>query len=91
MRVTLHDLQVRCGALEVMHELYLKLGEEMVVLLPETTPYLYELMEGERVATAIMVCCDSCLDAIDDYEEVEQLTKRVIKTVEKICGETLQF
>ena len=38
--------QVRCGALEVMHELYTKLGEEMVVLLPETTPYLYELMEG---------------------------------------------
>ena len=38
--------QVRCGALEVMHELYMKLGEEMVVLLPETTPYLYELMEG---------------------------------------------
>lgn len=30
-----------------MHELYTKLGEEMVVLLPETTPYLYELLEGK--------------------------------------------
>ena len=27
----------------------------------------------------------------DDCEEVEQLTKEVIKTIEKICGETLQF
>ncbi len=39
-------LQVRYNALEVMQELYMKLGEEVVVLLPETTPYLYELMEG---------------------------------------------
>ena len=40
-------LQVRFGTLKVLQELYTKLGEEMVVLLPETTPYLYELMEGE--------------------------------------------
>ena len=27
----------------------------------------------------------------DDCEEVEQLTQEVIKTVERICGETIQF
>lgn len=30
-------------------------------------------------------------NSLDDCEEVEQLTKEVIQTVEKICGETLQF
>ena len=41
--------QVRLSALYVMQELYLKMGEEFVTLLPETIPFLAELMEGESV------------------------------------------
>ena len=48
-------LQVRFGTLKVLQELYTKLGEEMVVLLPETTSYLYELMEGESASPCILV------------------------------------
>lgn len=33
----------------------------------------------------------SCMVCLDDSEEVEHLTKEVIQTLEKICGETLQF
>ena len=44
---------MRFGTLKVLQELYTKLGEEMVVLLPETTPYLYELMEGESCSEPV--------------------------------------
>ena len=33
--------------LRVLQELYTRLGEEFVVLLPETIPFLAELMEGK--------------------------------------------
>ena len=39
-------LQVRFAVLKVLQELYTRLGEEFMVLLPETIPFLAELMEG---------------------------------------------
>lgn len=39
-------MQVRFAVLKVLQEIYFKLGEEFVVLLPETIPFLAELMEG---------------------------------------------
>ena len=39
--------QVRFAALKVLQDMYLKLGEEFMVLLPETIPFLAECMEGE--------------------------------------------
>ena len=38
---------IRLVALKVLNELYERLGEEMLVLFPETIPFLAELMEGE--------------------------------------------
>ncbi len=38
--------KVRFAVLKVLQELYAKLGEEFLVLLPETIPFLAELMEG---------------------------------------------
>ena len=39
-------LQVRFAVLKVLQELYTRYGEEFMVLLPETIPFLAELMEG---------------------------------------------
>ena len=39
-------LQIRFAVLQVAEEMYSKLGEEFAVLLPETIPFLAELMEG---------------------------------------------
>ena len=38
--------QVRLSAISIMSTFYGQLGEEMIVLLPETIPYLAELLEG---------------------------------------------
>ncbi len=38
--------KVRFAVLKVLKELYTKWGEEFLVLLPETIPFLAELMEG---------------------------------------------
>jgi hypothetical protein len=40
-------VQVRFAVLRALQELYTRLGEEFVVLLPETIPFLAELMEGK--------------------------------------------
>ena len=40
--------QVRFAVLKVLQEFYTLLGEEYMVLLPETIPFLAELMEGIR-------------------------------------------
>ena len=39
-------LQVRYAAVNAVHELATKLGDEYMSLLPETIPFLAELMEG---------------------------------------------
>eukprot|EP00731_Ephydatia_muelleri_P018756 Em0011g796a len=43
------DVSVRFAALKVLQEMYTKLGEEFLVLLPEIIPFLSELMEDESV------------------------------------------
>ena len=40
-------VQVRVAVLKIAHEMYSKLGEECATLLPESIPFLAELMEGE--------------------------------------------
>ena len=40
--------QVRFAALKVLEGFHTRLGEEFMVLLPESIPFLAELMEGER-------------------------------------------
>ena len=42
-------MQVRYALLKVLQEIYTKLGEEFMVLLPETIPFLAELLEGEYI------------------------------------------
>ncbi|KAJ2600304.1 snoRNA-binding rRNA-processing protein utp10 [Coemansia sp. RSA 1721] len=42
------DPAVRVGALLVLQSLYEKLGEEFLILLPETIPYLAELLEDDN-------------------------------------------
>ena len=37
---------MRFALLKVLEEIYTKLGEEFIILLPETIPFLAELMEG---------------------------------------------
>ncbi|RKP05884.1 hypothetical protein THASP1DRAFT_19205 [Thamnocephalis sphaerospora] len=41
---------VRIAALQVVQEFYTRLGEEFLILLPETIPFLAELMEDDDVA-----------------------------------------
>ena len=43
---TLSLYQVRLYTLKIAEAMYSKLGEEFTVLLPETIPFLAELMEG---------------------------------------------
>ena len=40
-------LQVRFAALQVVEAIAQKLGEEYMILIPETVPFLAELMEGK--------------------------------------------
>ncbi|KAF9277204.1 HEAT repeat-containing protein 1 [Mortierella alpina] len=41
------DRQIRLSALRVLQEFYKRLGEEFLILLPETIPFLAELMEDD--------------------------------------------
>jgi hypothetical protein len=43
-------VQVRLHALKAENELYARLGEEFLILLPETIPFLAETMEGMPAA-----------------------------------------
>ena len=40
------SVKVRLAALKVVEEYSTRLGEDFMVLLPETVPFLAELMEG---------------------------------------------
>ena len=56
--------------LKIAHEMYSKLGEECATLLPETIPFLAELMEGEWVASVwgVCLCVGVCLCAnVDEW------------------------
>ncbi|KAJ3017747.1 HEAT repeat-containing protein 1 [Thoreauomyces humboldtii] len=64
--------EVRLVALKILKELYARLGEEMLILFPETIPFLAELMEdtdGEVEAA----CQDIC-SQIQQYigEDIQQ-------------------
>ena len=62
--------QIRLSALKVLQETYLSLGEEFMVLLPETVPFLAECMEGEGlVCMATLSVLIATLDVlyIEDF------------------------
>ena len=75
--------------LKIVREIYSKLGEEFAVLLPETIPYLAELMEGEcnQLVSAVMSHHD--LPA-DESLDVEKQAHSVIVLIEEIVGESVQ-
>ena len=39
-------LKVKVNVIKILKNFYVKLGEEFVILLPETIPYLAEFLEG---------------------------------------------
>jgi U3 small nucleolar RNA-associated protein 10 len=56
---------VRWHALSAIQELYRQLGEEFLILLPETVPYLAELMEDEH--HEVETCCHHTITVIEGY------------------------
>ncbi|KAJ3324436.1 HEAT repeat-containing protein 1 [Boothiomyces sp. JEL0866] len=54
------EASIRWVGLSVISELYLRLGEEMLVFFPETIPFLAELMEDEDPEVE-QLCQDVCL------------------------------
>lgn len=44
--IILITLQVRKSVLHILMAMYSKLGESLLILLPETIPFLAELLEG---------------------------------------------
>ncbi|KAK3716752.1 hypothetical protein QZH41_018234 [Actinostola sp. cb2023] len=66
--------QVRFAALKALEEFYRQLGEEfVVVLLPESIPFLAELMEGKIVMILYL--------DIDECVEVEQQCQHVVQQI----------
>lgn len=93
--------QVRLAALKVLEGFHARLGEDFMVLLPETIPFLAELMEGEPHKLAK----DFCLRRLyaltffktcyffyvsDECFEVEEQCQHVISEIEQVLGEPLQ-
>lgn len=82
-------------------ELATRLKENYMVLLPETIPFLAELMEGKtfkaqclcnliRLGTWNWLTQLLCFDLLDECEEVEHQVQKVINEMETILGEPLQ-
>lgn len=84
-----HSLQVRYAAVVVLKEVYSRLGNEFTSLLPETIPFLAELLEGKQLPLDRGVCNDRCPFA-DESEDVEQETQSLISTIEQELGESIQ-
>lgn len=88
--------QVRFSSLLVLMELASKLKENYMVLLPETVPFLAELMEGEHRLEDKAACRHfltvmlKCVCVPDECEEVEQQVHKVVQEMENILGEPLQ-
>jgi U3 small nucleolar RNA-associated protein 10 len=81
----------RIAALQTVEEFYQRLGEEFLVLLPETIPFLAELMEGKCITTPLQQVHNVyLLGFIDDDPAVERLTQQVIAVIERYLGESLQ-
>jgi len=81
-------LQVRLAVLHILNGMYTKLGESLLVLLPETIPFLAELLEGTLPNMVMTTCCYYFLS--DDEPQVEQLCQQFIKTIEQLLGESIQ-
>ena len=63
MNVELHTFfppQVRLSALQALREMHKKLGEDYLNLLPETMPFISELMEGKCARVCLMVSFKWC-------------------------------
>jgi U3 small nucleolar RNA-associated protein 10 len=56
---------IRLACLHLVQELYLKLGEDLLVLLPETIPFLAELMED--VDPQVEMACQKVCQSIEHY------------------------
>lgn len=105
MRTREDSPHVRMAALQVIGEFYSRLGEEFLILLPETIPFLAELMEGKPLCggglgvfwaianmkyVLTMVACSFLFIISDDDIQVEKLTQEVIAQIETFLGESLQ-
>ena len=78
---------MRLYTLKIAEAIYSKLGEEFTVLLPETIPFLSELMEGND-GCGLLSCVLYLI--VDESVEVEQQTQVTIATIEGIMGESIQ-
>jgi U3 small nucleolar RNA-associated protein 10 len=74
LRTRHESARVRYAALKVIQEMYRRLGEELLVLLPESVPFLAELMEDsdprvERLCRDVIVQLEKFLgaDALQQY------------------------
>ena len=56
---------MRLAALEVLSEIVRKLGEDFLPLLPETVPFLAELLEDEEETVEA-----ACQNAVQELEEI---------------------
>jgi hypothetical protein len=56
---------VRYAALRVFQEFFTRVGEEYIVMLPESLPFLRELMEDDTAEVEVL-----CQEVIKQIEEV---------------------
>lgn len=88
----------------MLEEFHARLGEDFMVLLPETIPFLAELMEGEVlsiffllifanvflfISVSFHLLCSKIVLS-DEYFEVEHQCQHVINEMERVLGEPLQ-
>ena len=59
-------------ALKVIEECYSKLGEELLVLLPETIPFLAELLEDSD--SKVEKLCQDLIKSIETYLGTDSLS-----------------
>jgi len=64
--------KVRYAALKVIEELYVRLGEELLVLLPETIPFLSELMEDSD--SQVEKLCHQVISTMENYLGSESIS-----------------
>ncbi len=58
-------LKVRLAALKVVEEFYTKMGDEFLIFLPETVPFLAELMEDDD--EAVEKACRKVIALVESY------------------------
>lgn len=80
-------LQVRQSVLHILMAMYNKLGESLLIMLPETIPFLAELLEGLQWSCSGL---SWVIVVLDEDEQVEQLCQKFIKIIEELLGESIQ-